>query len=366
MHIVFDGFGLGPGSSDIVVENLLAGWRELAPGDRLTLLCRDEPTLTVPPGVGVERVEPPVDGAWGALWCRSVGVRRAARRLGADGVVSGVTASAFLGARCPRGVIVYDLRHELRPHQFSRSRRLARRLTYAWSFRFADGLFCISHRTADDLVRRHPSTRERVVAASLGADHVDQWRIGSTPEESGPYAVAFGHFANKNVDRVLEAWARFCREEPRWRLRLVGMGGADRAAATERVAELGIADRVELMPWLDDQEFRRCFAEADLVLFPSDFEGFGLPAVEALRLGVPLVISGDAALAEVTGGHAETAATVGAEDIAAAIRRAVAHTPEQREAGQVWTDRFTWSAMARSIRETLVAAGAADQPRSAS
>ncbi|NHA01524.1 glycosyltransferase family 4 protein [Nocardioides sp. W3-2-3] len=57
-----------------------------------------------------------------------------------------------------------------------------------------------------------------------------------------------------------------------------------------------------LMPWLDDDAFQRCFAGAGLIVFPSDFEGFGLPAAEALRLGIPLVVSADEALAEVTGG----------------------------------------------------------------
>ena len=125
-----------------------------------------------------------------------------------------------------------------------------------------------------------------------------------------PYALAFGHFGNKNADAVIAGWAEFChRATPSWVLRLVGMGSADRAAAAEQVERLGIADRVELMPWLDDDAFQACFAGAGLVIFPSDFEGFGLPAVEAMRLGIPLVVSDDPALAEVTGGHAVTART---------------------------------------------------------
>ena len=91
------------------------------------------------------------------------------------------------------------------------------------------------------------------MVTALGADHADRWR--ATPGAAAGYALAFGHFANKNADKVLDAWAQFCRDEPSLTLRLVGMSAPDRAAAAQRVAELGIADRVELMPWLSDEQF---------------------------------------------------------------------------------------------------------------
>ena len=193
------------------------------------------------------------------------------------------------------------------------------------------------------------------MAAQLGADQ-DAWPAvthGATDADA-PYALAFGHFANKNADAVLEGWARFCRTDDRWRLRLVGMGSEDRAAATERVAALGIADRVELMPWLDDDEFQAYFAGAGLVIFPSDFEGFGLPAIEAMRLGIPGVVSDDPALAEVTGGHAAVARSTSPADLAAAITEALAFTPGQLDAGRRFTDGFSWRRTASVVRASLL------------
>ena len=352
MHLLVDAVAVQSGSSAIVVEHLLRGWTELAPSDRITVLTGPEgAAFAVPAGAVVEPVHPPVGGPVGGLWLRSVAVRRRARQLGVDAVLSGVPASGLLGSTARRGLILYDLRHELRPHQFSRATRVARRLSWAWSMRRADGIFTISERTLDDLRRRHPRPARKGAAAVLGSDHVQGW---PQPEPADPpYAIAFGHFANKNADAVIGGWAQFCETEPRWRLRLVGMGSADRAAAEEQVRSLGIVDRVELMPWLDDEAFQRCFTGAGLVVFPSDFEGFGLPAAEALRLGIPTVVSADPALAEVTGGHAVTARSTGAADLAAAFAEAIALSPEALEAGRRYAEPFTWRRAAEVVRNGL-------------
>lgn len=360
MHLVVDAVAVRAGSAGIVVEHLLDGWTQLATGDRITVLTGpDGPDFTPPAGVDVVRLDSRLPGPAAGIWLRSVAVRRAAASLGADAVLSGVPASGLLGTRARRGLILYDLRHELRPHQFSRGTRIARRVSWWWSMRRADGIYTISERTLHDLQERHPRAARHAVAAQLGSDHVLAWPTansqGQDPAPADPpYALAFGHFANKNADAVLAGWAEFCRSEEKWLLRLVGMGTADRTAAQEQVARLGIEDRVELMPWLDDDAFASWFAGAGLVIFPSDFEGYGLPAAEALRLGIPTVVSDDPALAEVTGGHAVTAASTTPADLADAVRRALALTDDQRAAGQRFAETFTWRRTARIVRDDLL------------
>jgi glycosyltransferase involved in cell wall biosynthesis len=352
VHLVVDAVAVQEGSAAIVVGHLLSGWRLTAPGDRVTV-------VTGPAGAAFElpmsyeelRLQPPVGGAAGEMWLRSVGIRRAVRALGADAVLSGVPASGLLPTGARRGIILYDLRHELRPDQFSLAKRASRYTSWAWSMRRADAIFCISERTRADLEQLHPKSARRAVATPLGSDHVDEWERRG-PEEQ-PYALAFGHFSNKNVDKVLAAWAEFCRADERWKLRLVGMGRADRDEATAAVAALGISGRVELMPWLEDHAFVECFTGAGLVVYPSDFEGFGLPAVEAMRLGIPLVVSSDAALLEVTGGHAEVVTELGPEALADAMRRASMRTSEELAAAAAYTDRFSWTGMAVTVRDWL-------------
>lgn len=352
MHLVVDAVAVRAGSSAIVVEHLLEGWRDLAPDDRITVLAGPEgPAFAPPPGVEVLLLRPPVGGPAAGLWLRTVGVRRHARAVGADAVLSGVPASGVLGTHCRRGVLLYDLRHELRPHQFSLGQRLARRASWGRSLRRADAIFTISHRTLDDLRRLHPGLARKAHAAVLGSDHVLTWTDPAPSDR--PYALAFGHFSNKNADAVLEGWADFCRTDERWTLRLVGMGAADRAAAQEDVRRLGLEQRVELMPWLDDPAFQRLFAGAGLVIFPSDFEGFGLPAAEALRLGIPTVVSTDPALAEVTGGHAVTAASTSPADLGAAFRAAIGLSADELAAGLRFASPFTWRRTAEAVRSGL-------------
>jgi glycosyltransferase involved in cell wall biosynthesis len=352
MRVVADAIAIRPGSVSTIIGNLLIAWAGMAPEDELIVLVGDRPQLPLPSSAIVEALGG--DGSIaGRMWTQSVGVRRACRRFRPDALLSGVTATSFLGGARPHGVVLYDLRHELRPEQFPAPRRIARRLTYGWSFRRADAVICISERTRGDLLAKRPRLKDKAYVAPLGGDHALRWRPPN--DNAKPYVLAFGHFPNKNVEGVLRAWSLYTDGRRDLELRICGLSEAARAGAAELVTELGIADRVGLLPWLDDEAFGATFAGASAVLFPSDFEGFGMPAAEAMLLRLPLVVSHDPALAEVTGGHALVAADDSAESLAAAIKEALELTPEQLAAGAEFARQWTWERMARQARDALVA-----------
>ena len=350
MHVLVDAVLARPGSVSIVVQHLVQGWTEAFPEDRITVAFGpDSERFATPATVAVTEVTG--SGPLGKAWTRSGAIRRLARRLDVDAVLSSAPASSLLGTSQPRGLIFYDLRHELRPEQFSWKTRVARRASWAWSMRLADGIFCISDRSRDDLRRNHPRLARTAVTAALGSDHALSWK---RPEPGDrPNALAFGHFGNKNADAVIAGWAEFSAAHPEWVLRLVGMGRADREAAQALVDRLGITDHVTLMPWLDDDAFGACFAGASMVVFPSDFEGFGLPAAEALRLGIPAVVSDDPALAEVTGGYAVVTASTKPADLAVAMGRATELSAERIAEGQAFAEAFTWRRTAEVVRSGL-------------
>jgi glycosyltransferase involved in cell wall biosynthesis len=350
MRLVVDAIPVRTGSAAIVIGNLLEGWSTLAPQDEIIVLVDGPPEFSLPESAGVRTIGDRSGSLTGRVRAQSVGVRQACRQVRADALLSAVTASAYAGAPCPHGAILYDLRHELRPEQFSTSRRLSRRLLYGWSFARADALFCISDRTRLDLLARRPRLRNKAHTALLGADHAAGWKAGG---EAEGYVLAFGHFPNKNVDRVLAAWERCAPERADLKLRVCGLGGEGRAQAERQVAALGLDDRVELLPWLDDSTFQSIFAGAAAILFPSDFEGFGLPALEALLLGVPVVVSADPALAEVTAGHGVVAKDDSPETLATALQTALTMSAEEIAAGVRHAQGFTWKRTAAVVRGVL-------------
>jgi glycosyltransferase involved in cell wall biosynthesis len=333
-------------SLGVVTENLLKGWMALERGDELHLMLRTGVELDVADGVEVHRVG---------------GSRVAAMELHAPALCRRVHADAFLGLTpattmaplpCPRVVIALDLRHEARPEQFSVGRRLLRGVSYGIGYREADAIVCISHRTRDDLLAAHPFLRaRRVGVAQLGADHVLEW----PPRQAGPgYALAFGQWGNKNVDLVLDAWAMLRARSDALPLTVVGLSEDGRAAVRAGAAARGISELVTLKPWLPDTEFEQQFTSASLVVFPSDYEGFGLPAVESMRLGIPVVVTPEPALLEVTGGLATIMDGWDAAALARAVPAARRSSEEALQAGVARASTFTWRRTAGDVRDALV------------
>lgn len=103
---------------------------------------------------------------------------------------------------------------------------------------------------------------------------------------------------HKGLDVLLEAFARLRRERPGLRLRMAGRG-KDAERVREITASLGVADAVEMLGAVSDDERRRLLATARVQLMPSRFEGFGMAAAEAMAAGVPLVAAAAGSLPEV-------------------------------------------------------------------
>jgi glycosyltransferase involved in cell wall biosynthesis len=233
-------------------------------------------------------------------------------------------------------------------------RRLIRRVSYGIGYRQAAGVICISERTRQDLLRSRPWLSSKpVVAVHLAADQVDSWPRREPASGEQPYALAFGHFPNKAVDRVIDAWEVLRGRGDARPLVFVGLPGPARERISERIRASGLDGIVTPLAWLDNDEFHARFASAGLIVFPSDFEGFGLPAVEAMRLGIPVVISDDEALMEVTGGNATVVAETDPASLADAVSAAWATPREALERARSYADRYTAERMARETRAVL-------------
>jgi glycosyltransferase involved in cell wall biosynthesis len=352
VRIVVDAIPVVPfGGYAVTLGGLLGGWERLGIGDEIHVLAGEGVELELPASVEVHRFRIGKPEVARRIVVQTQAARSVCREVEADVLLAAIPTTAVTAVGCPKVITVHDLRHELRPEQFTRGRRLLRRLSYAIAYRQADGVICISERTRGDLLRLHPRLRDKpVFTVHWAADHVDSWPRSDTGDEG--YALAFGHFPNKGIGRVIGAWELLRARGEARPLVLVGLSGPDRDRVGGRLGASGLDEWITPLPWLDEEQFRTRFASAGLIVFPSDFEGFGLPAVEAMRLGIPLVISRDPALLEVTGGNATVATGDDPESLAQAVSAAAATSREDLDRARAHVAR-TWEDAARDTRAAL-------------
>jgi glycosyltransferase involved in cell wall biosynthesis len=196
-----------------------------------------------------------------------------------------------------------------------------------------DVVFANSRFTATDLVDVLGIEKERIVPAPPGlADGLEPG--GEAADLGGPAILALGTIEpRKNLARLVEAWRLLDGE-----LGLVlagGEGWGDRPdLADPRIRRLG---------YVPDEEIARLYRGAAVYAFPSMFEGFGMPIVEAMACGTPVVASAHPSLDEACGDAAIRVDPLDAAAIAAGIREAVARRDELVERGLAHAARFSWA-----------------------
>lgn len=352
MRLLVDGLPITGDSLAIVAEHLMAGWASLDL-DELHIVVGPGNEAPMPASVTVHEVPFGRRAAVSRLYHQNVTLPKIARSIRADAVLGLLPTTVTTPLPCPRFVIGYDLRNELRPEQFSRLNRLQRRLSYNIGWRQAAAIPVISQRTKDDLLASRPwlAKKKNVPVVPLGGDHADSWpRDPDAPR----YAIAFGQYSNKNPTLAVDAWKLLADEGIDLGLVIVGLGAEARATVQAHVSELGLDALVTVKPWLSIEEFRGVFASASIILFPSDFEGFGLPAVEGMRLGIPVVVTPEKALLEVTNGHATVMDGWDAAALAAAAQAAQGVKADDLRAAREWAARYTWANAARGVRDAIV------------
>ena len=206
-----------------------------------------------------------------------------------------------------------------------------------------DVLVCVSEATAHDLHRFHPDLDKPVLVTPLGVSE-EFFASPGSPVKGVPerYLLHVGNRAeHKNIDLLLRAFAKLAAEDPTLYLVMSGAGLPDESA---KLAELGVADRTRLLK-VSDADLPALYSGAQAFVFPSRYEGFGLPLLEAMAAGAPAVITDIPASLEVAG---DTAEVVGCDDVdgtVAAIQRLIGDrdlAATRRRAGRARAREFSW------------------------
>ncbi|RZU34093.1 glycosyltransferase family 4 protein [Blastococcus saxobsidens] len=257
---------------------------------------------------------------------------------------------------------VHDLLLFDRPDDYPLAKRTLLRRPYAASLRQADVLVCVSAATRDRLLHWDSGLTDRATTV-LSATSPHLLDSPPTPVDAlarRPFALVVGDASKrKNVSVVVSAWAEVVRRRPDAALALVGPPAWGAEAYGPDHAALAASGSIVQLTGIDDGMLRWCYENCAVVLAPSLVEGFGLPAVEALDLGAPLVTSMDPALVEVSGDAAEH---LPAEDVtgwAQAVLRRLENPPATapRRSARTWDD-----VAAETVAAVVTAPGAQQQP----
>jgi glycosyltransferase involved in cell wall biosynthesis len=245
----------------------------------------------------------------------------------------------------PTILTLLDVQHLDLPALFPRGERLFRRLAYDWAAGKADRVVVISEWTRGRVIERLGLDPTRVHAIHLAVDHD---RFSPDPEvEREPFLLYPARpWPHKNHARLFEAFALVRRGRPELRLVLTGVGH-DPAR---------LAPGVETRGGVPVDELVALYRRAAAVVFPSLYEGFGLPPLEALACGCPVASSNAGSLPEVLGDAAVLFDPEDTDAIAAATTEALARASELSVRGPERAAAFTWEATARAHDEVYALA----------
>jgi glycosyltransferase involved in cell wall biosynthesis len=264
-----------------------------------------------------------------------------------------------LAFRGPLVATVHDLAHLALPEFFGRwHRRLYARSMFAMLRRRARHVFCVSHFTARQLVELTGFPPERLSVVYNGVP--ESWLMRRMPPQRTsklPYLLYVGNVKpHKNLRRLLEAFESL-RERMPHELLIVGRRTGFRTgdAAALRFAER-LESRVRFSGEVAEHELRVLYEGAAALVLPSLYEGFGLPPLEAMACGAPVIVSDRGALPEVCGDAAEYCDAESVASIARAIAR-VTGSPDHAEAlrarGFARVAGFRWEAASDAIAGVL-------------
>jgi glycosyltransferase involved in cell wall biosynthesis len=267
-----------------------------------------------------------------------------------------------------RNVLVFaDLQHEYHPEFFTAQELDERRRVFGASIARADHMIAISEHTRRTILERYGIAPERVSTGHLAADpafHPERWEPASLPRVLRKYDLQPGYllfpantWPHKNHLRALEALQQL-RDAHGLRPLLVLTGARKQGedALREACARLGLESQVRFLGYCPLEDMPALYRGARALFYPSLFEGFGIPVVEAMWCGCPVVCSDRTSLPEIAGEAALLFDPLSPDEMASALRRVLADEALRdalSERGRRRAKDFSWRAFALQVLRTL-------------
>jgi glycosyltransferase involved in cell wall biosynthesis len=347
----------GVGGTEIYLRSLLPALAEIDSQNEYFIFTNREtgadlipkrPNFTWAPQAVKARLRPAR-----ILW-EQIRLPIAARRLRLNAMLNPGFTAPLLGM-CPQVTVFHDLQHKRHPEYFRWFDLPFWQFFLYWSARVSRVVLADSEATAVDLRRfyRLPNSKIRVVP--LGVDPVFFDLARRRRPERFLMAVSTLH-PHKNLDGLLRAFAQFRRKRPDFRLIVCGMHGFFTGPLHELRESLGLGDSVEFPGWIAREDVLDLYTRAWAFIYPTLFEGFGLPILEALAAGVPAACS---SIEPVSGIAGDAALKFDPLDPGAIADAMLAITEDKRLRARLAADgpmraaQFPWSATARATLDAI-------------
>jgi glycosyltransferase involved in cell wall biosynthesis len=248
----------------------------------------------------------------------------------------------------------HDCTHERFPQLFPDAASIIQ--TKRKLFAQADAIICVSASSRNDLHHFYDIVENKIHVIPHGFTPLRQSPqdppANGIPEKGIPYLLYVGSRAGyKNFGLLLDAFSRSGLAE-NYRLLAVG-GGEFSAEERERIASLGLSSSINLIPIANDAILARVYRSAALFVYPSLYEGFGFPPLEAMSMGCPVLVNRTSSLPEVCGDAAFYFEASGAEELSHSVVATLGDSEglaKKRRLGEQQVSLYDWR---RSARNTL-------------
>ncbi len=259
-----------------------------------------------------------------------------------------------LASPVPSVVTVHDLAFLAYPEAFHATKRRYLTAMTRLSVRRARHIIAVSAHTRDDLVHYFDVRPERVTVIPNAAD--ERYRPADTPDALTRFKAAHNlpdrfilfvgtREPRKNLRRLIEAFALLSDNDPGVKLVIVGASGWLTSDLAPLVQSHGLSNRIVFMGYVPDDDLPHWYQAATVFCYPSLYEGFGLPVLEAMACGVPVVTSRTSSLPEVTGDAALLADPTDVRGLASALQSVLADDARRQamsEAGIARSHVYSW------------------------
>jgi glycosyltransferase involved in cell wall biosynthesis len=261
----------------------------------------------------------------------------------------GFTAPLF--SPCRQVTVFHDLQHKRHPEYFRWFDLPFWQFLLWMAAHRSHRLIAVSEATRSDLLRFYSIPKERIAVVHHGVEPAFS-RLDRSHTESYLLCVSTLH-PHKNLPRLIRAYGRKKRD---FRLILAGLRGFHAEAIERLIEDLKLQDSVRITGWVPREELYSLYARARAFVYPSTFEGFGMPVLEAMAAGIPVACSDIPPLREVAADAALFFDPLNEDDIASGIERVMSDASLQERlttAGRERARPFTWVRCAEQTLKVL-------------